>query len=652
MKEYKWILAQHSPEKISELARLNSVPKFVAAAFLSRGLADKESIDYFLRSNETAFHNPYLLKGMAEAVERIDEALDNGEKITVYGDYDADGITAAYILYTYLKENTENVDCYIPDRIDEGYGLSEAAIDSLIDTNLIITVDTGITAFNQVEYAKSKGIDIIITDHHTPVDEIPDAVAVIDPKQTDCKYPYKELAGVGVALKLVYALSDCDRTVVDRFCAVAAIGTIADLCNLMGENRYIVSNGLRNMRVTDNVGLKSLFAVSGVDQRAVTTSTIGFTIGPMLNAAGRIASPYIAFELLISDDKEKAYALAQQLCLENDKRKAEEKAIVDYVIENIDNSAVKDDNVIVVSGRGWHRGVIGIVASRITDRYYRPSIVIATDGVYGKGSCRSIEGFNLFEAIDACGEELVKYGGHTMAVGLTIEEEKIDAFKNKINSYAKSLLTEDVLTPKLYIDGEIDISEFDVKNIQKLRILEPCGVGNKTPVYCICSATIRSIKISKNHAFLNLEKNGYNFNVPAFNRADDFNCIGTGDVIDVAGVLNVNEYNGIYSPQLLLKDWRLSEIYSIVREDVASVYRMISSSEGRINKDQVRAYLDNISLHKVHICLEVMKELDIVKSFSISAKHIYYEKGVNFNRKTDLESSPTYIKYSQEGGVQ
>lgn len=652
MKKYKWIVSQHSPEKVSELARINSVPKFVASSFLSRGLEDRESIEYFLRSNESYFHNPYLLKGMEEAVERIDEALENDERIIIYGDYDADGITAAYIVYTYLKEKTDNVDCYIPDRIDEGYGLSEAAIDSLEGADLIITVDTGITACEQVKYAEDKGIDVIVTDHHTPFERIPEAVAVIDPKQADCKYPYKDLAGVGVALKLVYALSDCDRAVFDKFCDVAAIGTIVDLCNIMGENRYIVSSGLNRLRVTDNIGLKALFAVAEIDGRAISTSTIGFTIGPILNAAGRVASPYIAFKLLTSNSFEEAKEIARQLCEENDRRKSEEKAIVDQVIDNIESEAHKDDSVIVVSGKGWHNGVIGIVSSRVTDKYYKPSVIISTDGSVGKGSCRSIEGFNLFEAIGMCSDDLLQYGGHTMAAGLTIEDGKIEAFRKNINDYAAGVITEDMLTPKLYIDCELDLAEFDVKSIQKLRLLEPCGIGNKTPVYCIRSASVRSIKISKTHAFLNLEKNGYNFTVPAFNRAEDFNEIGCGDVIDVAGTLTVNEYNGIYTPQMIMKDWHCGESYFLTREDMKNSYGLLKACRGSIKKDELKSLCKELSLYKLKLCLDVFKELEIVDSYCIDEKAVTYAEGVNFNGKTELENSAVYVKYSQKRGGQ
>jgi len=651
MSNFKWIISEHPAEQISEIARVNNVPKFVAAAFISRNLTNKEDIERFMRSDIVSFHNPYLLKDMDKAVERIDEALENNEKITVFGDYDADGITAAYILYAFLREKTDNVDYYIPDRIEEGYGLSEAAIDSFTDTKLIITVDSGITAVEQVEYAKKKGIDVIVTDHHTPLDQIPDAVAVIDHKQSDCRYPYKELAGVGIALKLVYALADCDMCVFDKYCHIAAIGTIADLACLTGENRYIVKKGLNKLRITDNVGLKALFSVATIDQKNISASTIGFTLGPILNAAGRVSSAYLAFELLACDNGAEAISLASRLCEDNDKRRNEEKSISDEIFNIIENSSVKDEGIIVVSGEGWHHGVIGIVSSRVTERYYKPSIIISLDGETGKASCRSVEGFNLFDAIDACSDDLVRYGGHTMAAGLTIERSKIPSFVSHINEYAKPMLTEEVLTPKLHIECELDMAEFDVKNIEKLQVLEPCGVGNKTPVYCICGANVRSVKISKNHAFLNLEKDGYIFVVPAFNKAHEFRYTGVGDVIDIAGTLNINEYNCMCTPQIILRDWHYSDNYYIKRDDVAQVYRVLSAGDESIDKEFMRASLKGLSLHKAMICLNILKELDIIDELYTEGESILYKKGENFTRKTDLENSALYrsCKFSEGG---
>ncbi len=647
MKNSKWIISDYTTEQIEEIARLNNVPKFVAAVLLSKNLTDREDIECFTRRDATSFHNPYLLKDMDKAVERIDEALDNNEKITIYGDYDADGITAAYILYTYLKTKTDNVDYYIPDRIDEGYGLSNSAIDSLEDTKLIITVDTGITACEQVEYAKAKGIDVIITDHHTPLDEIPDAVAVIDHKQADCRYPYKELAGVGVALKLAYALSDCDDRIIDKYCHIAAIGTVSDLAELTGENRYIVQRGIDSMRCTKNIGLCALFNAANIEQKNITASTIGFTIGPMLNAAGRVASAYMSMDLLLSDNPDDAHNMAQRLCDENNKRKNEEKAIAEQVFDIIDNSDIKNDGVIVVAGEGWHHGVIGIVASRVTERYYKPSVVISTDGQLGKASCRSVDGFNLFEAINACNDDLIKFGGHKMAAGLTVAEDKIGVFRRHINEYAKNILTEEILTPKLYIDCEIDIHELTTSNIEKLKIFEPYGIGNKTPVFCICGAVVRSIRISKTHAFLNLEKDGILLSVPAFNKADLFADAGEGDVIDIAGTLNINEFNGTVNAQMILSDWRYGDNMYIKRDDVAQVYRLLSACESGVDKSFIKAALKGVSMHKMYICMNILQELDIIKGVNTCGECITFERSTNFNGKTELENSPLYNQFKE-----
>ncbi len=649
MSKFKWIIADHSRESISEIAHANNVPKFMAATLITRNLTDRDSIARFMRCEATSFHNPYLLKGMDEAVERIDQAIEDGEKITVFGDYDADGVTAAYIIYTYLKDKTNNIDYYIPDRTDEGYGLSESAIDSLKGTTLIITVDTGITAFEQVKYAKGKGIDVIITDHHTPLDEIPDAVAVINPKQADCTYPYKSLAGVGVAFKLVYALSDCDKAVFDRYSHIAAIGTIADLAELTGENRYIVQCGLGRLRITDNMGIRALFDVASIDRNNISASTISFSVGPMLNATGRISSAYTSLELLLSKSREEATALAGQIVSDNELRKSEERAITEQVLELIESTDVKDDSVLVVSGKDWHHGVIGIVSSRVTERYYKPSVIISTDGVEGKASSRSIEGFNLFEAINACSDDLVKFGGHIMAAGLTIEDGKIADFRKHINEYSAPLLTEDILTPKLYIDCEIDMAEFDVKNISCLKTFEPCGIGNRTPTYCICGATVRNIKISKAHAFLNLEKDGYIFTAPAFNMAEEFVNTGTGDVIDIAGVLNINEFNGSASPQMIVKDWRYADTYTISRDDVAQVYKLLYTCEGMVDRGYMKSFLQGVSPYKAVICMKVLEELKIIEELYTEGEFITFARGDNFKVKTELERSPLYMKHSVEG---
>lgn len=645
MRSCKWITNNYTPEQIEEIARLNNVPKFMAAVLISRNLVNKEDIEYFVRKDPSHFHNPYLMKDMEKAVERIDDALDGDEKITVYGDYDADGITAAYILYTYLKTKTENVSYYIPDRIDEGYGLNCGAIASMKDTDLIITVDTGITACEQVEYAKELGIDVIITDHHTPLEQIPDAVAVIDPKQADCNYPYKELAGVGVALKLVSALADCDGKIFEKYCHIAAIGTVADLAELTGENRYIVRCGIEKLRTTDSIGIKALCSAASVDTLAISASTIGFTIGPMINAAGRVATAYTALELLLSDNPTDAMAAARRLCDENNRRKSEEKAIAKEAFEIIDNSLLKDDGVIVVSGDGWHHGVIGIVASRITEHYYKPSIVISTDNGIGKGSCRSVEDFNLFEAISACSDVLLKFGGHKMAAGISVETDKIDDFRRLINEYSEKLLTDEVLTPKLHIDCELDMAEFNTECIEKLSMLEPYGLGNKTPIFSICRALVKSIRFSGTHAFLNLEKDGHLFTVPAFNKATAFAEAGEGDLIDIAGTVGINEYNGARSAQIILRDWRYSKDLIIKRDDIAQVFRLLSSSDGSIDKEFMKASLKNLSLHKVYICLNIMEELKILKNISACGECISFERGENFSGKTDLESSPAYQRY-------
>ncbi len=583
---------------ISNIARDLSVSDVVARLIYNRGYSDAKSGAEFLNPNESRLHDPFLLKDMDKAVKRISESVARGDRITVYGDYDVDGVTSVTLLYLYLCSIGADVSYYIPLRAKEGYGVSKSAIDTLKEngTKLIVTVDTGITANGEVEYARELGIDTVVTDHHECHGELPDACAVVNPHRPDCDYPFCELAGVGVVFKLVcaYEISrrpDCDReTCVKDICAkyvdLVAVGTVADVMPLIDENRVIVKLGLASIDEGARVGLGALIeaannanltrpatgvAERNTKKRKINSGYISFSLAPRINAAGRISSASKAVELLLASDENVAAELADELCEINLIRQREENSIAEEAYKRIEETHdFKRDKVIVLENDTWQQGIIGIVSSRITEKYGLPSILIsfagATDGDsdphdIGKGSGRSVKGMNLVGALDHCREHLVQFGGHELAAGLSVMRCNIDAFRKMINDYARESLSEDVFVMKCEADCEIKPDEMSMDIVDQIALLEPFGVANQTPLFLVRGMTLdRIISMGAGkHSKLMLSHSGKSFTAVCFgmpSSALDFNF---GESVDLLCQLAINEFRGQKSLQLIVQDIRLSE---------------------------------------------------------------------------------------------
>ena len=504
-------------------------------------------------------HNPFLLNDMDLAVARIEKAIMRNERITVFGDYDADGVTSTSILYMFLKENGADVDFYIPNRFSDGYGMNVDAIKKIADngTKLIITVDNGISAYDEVEYAKSLGLDVIVTDHHECPERIPDCCAVINPKRKDSTYPFSELAGVGVAFKLITALNKegLERTI-KKYILITAIGTIADIVPLNDENRAIVIMGLKMVGHDNNIGVNALLNVSGIEGEA-KVSDFAFGIVPRINAAGRLEDASVCVELFSSNNYNECCNIAKKLDTLNAQRQDVEKSITDTVFQIIDGNKLYKDNVIVVYGEGWNSGVIGIVASKVCEKYYKPCLVL-TDDIDGivKGSGRSVEGFDLYEALKGCSDVLTKYGGHSLAAGLSMEAENINLFRIKINEYADNLLNGESFVQKINIDYILKKSFLDVNTVKSIEVLEPYGVGNPKPVFALLDAeVVKKILLSEGkHIKLTLKCDNRLIDAIGFSMGEFSAVISEGDFIDIAGNLDINSYRGTENPQIIIKD--------------------------------------------------------------------------------------------------
>ena len=555
-----WQISSFDKKQAAQLAYEYGYDEFAVLLLNSRGITEPEDVAQFLDS-EVELSDPFLIRDMDKAVQRIHKAIDNFEKITVYGDYDADGVTATALLYLYLEATGANVTYYIPSRMEEGYGLHMSAIDNLAQqgVNLIITVDNGINSVKEAEYINSKGIDLVITDHHQPGDTLPDAVAVVNPHRADDTSPFKYLAGVGVAFKLAAALEggDCDSVLAD-FADIAAIGTIADIVPLKGENRSLVVAGVNAINSSPRTGIAALRKVTGYQNKDFTSTGVAFAIAPRINAAGRIESAATALKLLLCEDEIDAQMLANQLDGFNVMRQDIESDIVEEAVRRIESDEnLKYSRVIVVDGDNWHAGVIGIVASKLVERYGKPAMVIAKDGSgESKGSCRSIDGFSLFDALSSVSDSLVRFGGHTLAAGFTVRDDEIDSFREKINQYAEK---QAMFYPVLHLDCKLNPATIDIDLIDTISQLEPFGAENPQPLFGLYKVTIVSVKPLGNagkHIRVMFEKKFSRFNAVCFGvSADDF-PYETGDVVDLAVTIDKNEFRGEVKPNIYIKNVR------------------------------------------------------------------------------------------------
>ena len=554
MKDLVWNLPPVRPIP-EELLRAGYSP-LLSSVLVSKGITTAKAAADFLACGPEVLGDPFAMTGMEAAVRRIRLAGERRETVAVYGDYDVDGITAACLLTEYLRGIGIPTEIYIPDR-PEGYGLNNNAVDYLSSkgVTLIVTVDTGITASDETVYAASLGIDMVITDHHECQAELPHAVAVVDPKQPGCAYPDRNLAGVGVAFKLVCALSGDTAAMLDRFADLVAMGTVADVMPLVGENRYVVSAGLQKLRIDPHPGLAALMEMNSVNRSVLNAATISYKLAPCINAAGRLFHVSESAALVLEQDRSHAYTLAQKLCDINQDRRQLEAGIMSEARELLADCDTTEP--IVLAREGWHQGVIGIAASRVVDKYRAPAIMISLDGDRGKGSCRSYGSFDLFAALTACKDLLITFGGHAEAAGLTIERQNIAPFRDAIRDYfhAHPPKEEPTLSPDVLIE---DAGWLTLDDVRSLELLEPCGTANPRPLFCMTGVRIVSMTPVGGgmHTKLQLEKSGTVFDCIWFGQRSEDLDVFPGCSADITFEPDINEYRGRRTVQLQIRNMR------------------------------------------------------------------------------------------------
>ena len=585
MKFPVWHVAQTDCAAVERLTDAG-YPYLVSSVLASRGVTCPEQATEFLTQETTLVHSPFLMKDMDKAVARIDRALSDGERIAIFGDYDVDGITATCIMVDYLKGRGADVVHYIPRRIEDGYGLSCEAIEGLRKggATLLVTVDCGITGVEEVAYAQSIGMDVVVTDHHECKEALPEASAVVDPRRTDCEYPFKHLAGCGVALKLVLALGGPDReeALFSRYCTLAAIGTVADVMQMTGENRTIVSRGLASLDRSDFIGLHALLKEAGLAGREISSVQIGFVLAPRINAAGRMGAADMAADLLLCQDAAQAEELAKSLCALNRERQSVEQTIYSQAEAMIEELPEDQRRALVLASETWHQGVVGIVASRLSEKYSRPSFMIHLNGGVGKGSCRSWGGFNLFAALESCSDLLLGFGGHELAAGFTIDEANIPAFRARMNQYAAEYWVGKAPESALEVDVELrQPGRVTLQEVEALAALEPYGSGNARPLFCLMGATLlRTQNVGQNrHLKLRLGKGNAQFDGIFFSTTSAACGCAEGDRVDAAFYLQVNEFRGSRTVQLQMVDVRPSLSASSREQECLTLVEQCAAGE-------------------------------------------------------------------------
>lgn len=678
-----WSVAKVNKERAIAMANKLEIPPLLAMMLDIRGITKEEDVINFLQENKD-FSDPFLMKDMDKAVERITTAVENGEKICVYGDYDADGVTSTSLLYSYLRDSLgADVMFYIPTRTGEGYGMNKGAVDKIhsLGVTLIITVDNGISAREEIDYGNTLGIDTVVTDHHVPSGAIPNAVAVVNAHQKDDKSPFKDFSGVGVAFKLVMAIegeyADVD-SLLENFSDIATLGTIGDIVPLVGENRTLVKNGLRHIQNSDRIGINAMKQESGIAEKEINSSNVAFTLVPRINAGGRLGSSEKSVNLLLTEDEDEAVTIADKLGMDNRERQSIEKEILASIDEEVRRTPnIVNDKILVFAGKGWHQGVVGIVASRIKDIYDKPTIIIGIDddGV-ARGSGRSVEGFSLCDAVFACSEHLTHYGGHPMAVGISLEKEKINDFRKAINAYCK-----DIKMPYniLHIDCKLNPNQLDLSILDSLSYIEPCGASNPSPIFGLYNMTVIATKEMGNGKHMRITLSRGQGQVPVyavyFNHNFQSCSYRNGDIVDVAVSLDRNIYNGQENLSVIIKDIKYSqsnneelidserifdkfakryrltknEVMSILptRNDFAYVYRFLKQNKGFIYGEYalVNALNYKISMGKLIVILYSMKELGL-----INWQQGLYQSIIEMKEsgKVNLEDS-VFIKKLKEG---
>ena len=674
----KWHIAPEKPEAQACL-RAAGYPYLVAAVLSARGIETPEQAAAFLEREDKLTISPFLMRDMDKAAARVQQAIAGGERIAVFGDYDVDGITATCILVDYLKSRGADVVHYIPRRIEDGYGLSRDAIKGLFDqgVRLLVTVDCGITGVEEVDYANSLGLDVVITDHHECREVLPRAVAVVDPHRADCGYPFKHLAGCGVALKLVLALGGPDREepLFARYCTLAAIGTVADVMQMSGENRTIVSRGLATLEHSDFIGLHALLREAGLSGKEISSVQIGFVLAPRINAAGRMGAADKAAELLLCTDPAAAEAMAKELCALNRERQNVEQDIYTQAEEMIDRMPERQRSALVLESSRWHQGVVGIVASRLTERYGCPAFMICLDHGMGKGSCRSWGGVNLFERLAECSDLLEGFGGHALAAGFTVREENIPLLSRRLREGLERALGAGASPAALEADAEVEARELTVEAVADLDRLEPCGTGNPRPVLVLRGALIQSMsQVGRGrHLKLRLESKGTPLDAIFFSADGAELGLAPGGRVDVAFYPQINEFRGTRSVQLQVADLQPAPTRAQAERAVYEKYRRgegltpaearllmpsraefvglwrylqrrcaglgrVEDTASRIARGASRATGQREAAERVLLCLEVLAERGLIdletgpQGVAVSLRQV--------ERKVDLEASP------------
>ncbi len=667
----RWVVADGDRDLAREIAEECDVDSLVALILVARGLRDPFEVEEFL-SEDQQLGDPMEMVDMDRAVERIRRAMAQGEKICVYGDYDADGVTSTAMLYTYLKRKGAAVSYRVPER-EENYGLNRPAVDAMAaaGVTLIVTVDNGISAGDEIAYAASKGLDVVVTDHHLPQGELPPAVAVVDPYRADDPSLFKAYAGAGVCFKLICALEDQPgEALCPAYADLAAVGTIADVMPLTGENRILVRRGMERLEEA-RVGIPAILDAADLRRRGVSSVTVSFGIAPRLNAAGRVGSCDRAVRLLIEEDRAAADALAAEIQQANLQRQTLEHGISEQAIRLIEEQQLGNDRVIVVCGEDWHHGVIGIVASRICDRYGRPAIVLTNDGGSASGSARSVGDFSLYEAIASCRDLLDRFGGHAQAAGLSLPLERVAEFRRRINEYAAREYGDMPFSP-LSIDCKLRPSAFTPDMVRSLEVLAPFGTGNPIPVFGLFRMTLDRITPVGNggHLRLELSRDGFSATVMLFGCTAARFGYRIGDVLDLAVTADLSEYAGREQVTLsakgirpsgldeetLLQDIRLYERIRrgeplgeyadrcrLSREDVAAVYRAVRAGyQGEAEALLMRA--PGVGYAKLRLCLDVLAELGLIECRADGSVLAISPRPAN--GKLELTASPCYCAMS------
>lgn len=660
----KWEVRPLDKERAAAFAQTYGVPFFLAMLMNIRGLDDAAHLREFLGEGEP-LSDPFLLKDMDKAAARITRAVDNMEKIAVYGDYDADGVTSTAMLYSYLETRGADVIFYIPQREGEGYGMNMGAVEYLKEqgVSLIVTVDNGISSVQEVARANELGIDVVVTDHHRPQEILPDAVAVVDAYRPDDTSPYKHFSGVGIAFKLLMALEDGAGDVEDlleAYSDLAAIGTIGDIVPLTGENRTLIRAGLERLSQSDRPGVQALLENAGIAGKALTSTNVAFTLVPRINATGRMGAPERAVRLLISGYEAEAEVLSEEICADNEERRRVEAEIAEAAFADIEAKGYMKDRVVVVDGENWHHGVIGIVASRVTERCGKPCMIISRGETEAKGSGRSIEGFSLFEAICACGDLLIKFGGHPMAAGITLKPENIEAFRKRINQYAAEHFPQ-MPTQTVTLDCKLNPAALSVSMAQSLTQLEPFGNGNPQPVFGLFNMELSNVTPvgGGGHLRLTLEKNGAVITAMRFNTKPEELPYHIGDKIDLAVQLEAREFRGQPSLTVIVRDMKFAAFNT--EKNITSLASFEKWQRGEVlsAEDKNRLYPDRACLAAIYRALRTVngKETDQVRFVSQFGKDmtlglfktallVFEERGLVHSEIADDTFTATLIETS------